>query len=247
MKAMQAAAVAAILVAACPQARAASDGGWEWMVAPYGWATSFGMDLRTAGPPPGGVDADVDFGNVIDKIDGVFQLHAEGQGENFGVLADFTYLGLAQGRTRPRFHTESDLDARLFEIAAVWSPGDRRHRGLELLSGLRYIDVDATVTLVPDNPAFGRTSFDSGRRYSDLMLGVRYGMDLSERWGLTLRGDGSFGDTDGTWGASAMLDYRTHRGAWLFGYRYLDVELESGTSGLHMTMQGPAVGYGFVF
>lgn len=243
---------AAMVVMACLaampfSARAAEGDNWDWMIAPYGWATSFGMDLRTGQPPTGGADADVGFDNIIDKIDGVFQVHAEGQGDNFGMFTDFTYLGLADDKAHPRFRTESDLDARLFELAVVWSPGAERHQGVELFAGLRYIDVDVSVALRPENPAFDGTSLDAGKNYSDFMLGARYTWALSERWGLTLRGDGSFGDTDGTWSASAIANYRTKHGAWLFGYRYLDIELESSSNEFHMTMQGPTVGYGFMF
>ena len=70
---------------------------------------------------------------------------------------------------------------------------------------------------------------------------------MSDRWGLTLRGDGSFGDTEGTWNASAFAQYRVKHGAWLFGYRYLSVEVETGNSNTEITMNGPVAGFGFVF
>jgi hypothetical protein len=78
------------------------------------------------------------------------------------------------------------------------------------------------------------------------MLGARYTW-ASDRWGLTLRGDGSFGGTEGTWNASAIGQYRTGNGAWLFGYRYLSVELDNGPSQTELTVMGPIVGYGFIF
>ena len=142
------------------------------------------------------------------------------------MFTDFTFLGLADSNDRPRFHTESDLDARLFELAGVWSPGEGRYRGWEVFAGLRYIDVDLTVQFDPANPLFNTTTFDSSDSYNDFMVGARYTWALSDRWGLTLRGDGSFGDTEGTWNASAVANYRTAHGAWFFGYRYLNVELD---------------------
>lgn len=241
-------AAASLCLAATSLSTQAADGdGWEWMVAPYGWAASIGVDLRTGEPPAGGTVVDLDFDNIIDKIDGAFQVHVEGRGDHFGMFADFTYLGLADDRSHPRFRTESDLDTRLFELAAVWSPGMERGSGIELFAGLRYIDVDLAVRLDPENPNFDTTSLDVGRSYSDLMLGIRYAWPLSDRWGLMLRGDSSFGDTDGTWNASAVLDYRMKHGAWLFGYRYLSAELESNDNRLDITMSGPMVGYGVTF
>ncbi|HJW45666.1 MAG TPA: hypothetical protein VJ484_04170, partial [Lysobacter sp.] len=208
-----------------PLAQAADGEGWEWMVAPYGWFPSISTDLQRTQPPAGGISTDTSFDSIIDKIDGAFLIHAEGQNEHWGVFTDFVFLGLADERDRPRFHTESDLDARLFELAAVWSPGEGRYRGLDVFAGLRYIDVDLTVQFDPTNPAFNTTSIDAGETFNDFMIGARYTWALSERWGLTLRGDGSFGDTEGTWNASVVANYRMKSGAWLFGYRYLSVEI----------------------
>lgn len=241
------AAAASFLAVLAPAAQAAESEGWDWMVAPYGWAASIGTDLRSGQPPYGGASSDTNFDDIIDKFDGAFQIHAEGQGDNFGAFTDFTFLGLADDKNHPRFHSESDLDARLFEIAAVWSPAAQRHQGIELFAGLRYIDVDATVQLDPENPLFDTTRLDGGASFSDFMLGARYTWAISDRWGVTFRGDGSFGETDGTWNASIVANYKMKHGAWLFGYRYLSVEMETHGNRFDTTMKGPMVGYGFMF
>jgi hypothetical protein len=239
--------VVSFLAVLAPAAQAAEGEGWDWMVAPYGWAASIGTDLRSGQPPAGGTSTDVDFDDIVDKIDGAFEMHVEGQGDDFGVFADFTFLGLADEKDHPRFHSESDLDTRLFEIAAVWSPGEQRHQGIELFAGLRYIDVDATVQLDPENPLFDTTRLDGGATFNDFMLGARYTWAISDRWGVTFRGDGSFGDTEGTWNTSVVADYKTKHGAWLFGYRYLSVEMETRGNRFDITMNGPMIGYGFMF
>lgn len=227
-------------------AHAAEGKGWDWMVAPYLWASSIDADLKTS-TPPSPASSDKDFDDVLDELDGVFQFHAEGQGEHFGVFTDFTYLGLADSKGFPRFATESDLDARLFELAAAWTPGAQRFQGFDLFVGLRYIDVDFTLQLDPVNPLFDNVTVDSGESFSDFMLGMRYTWAMSERWGLTVRGDGSFGGTEGTWNGSAIAQYRMKRGAWFFGYRYLDVEIATGSATVNITMNGPLAGYGFMF
>lgn len=232
-----------------PLAHAAEGGadGWDWMVAPYVWGMSFDSDLQRTEPPDGGINSDISFDDVLSDFDGVFQAHIEGRTDHWGVFADFTYLGLAEEREYPRFRTESDLDARLFEVAAVWSPGDERGKGLDVFAGLRYIDLDMSVIFEPTNPEFESTVFDGSQSFNDFMLGARYTLALSDRWALTLRGDGSFGDTEGTWNASAVANYQMQRGAWLLGYRYLSVEVETDDSNIDMTMHGPVIGYGFQF
>lgn len=227
-------------------ANAAEGEGWEWLVAPYGWAASIGTDLTTS-KPPSESSSDTEFRDVVDKLDGAFQIHVEGQGDVFGVFADFTYLGISDRREHPRFAIDSDLDTRLFEVAAVWNPGEGRFRGLDVFAGLRYIDVDFTTQLEPLNPVFPIVRVDTGETFNDFMVGGRYTWAMSERWSLTLRGDGSFGDTDGTWNASGVAQYRTGNGAWVFGYRHLDVEIEAAGRKTHITMSGPEVGYAFRF
>jgi hypothetical protein len=231
-----------LLAASCLHPAQADE--WEWMVAPYVWAASIGTDQSTRRPPP---ESGTDFSDIIDKIDGAFQIHIEGQGERFGMFTDFTYLSLADDKDFARVSTSSDLDSRLFELAGVWSPGEGRLKDLEIFGGLRYIDVYLGVGFDPVNPLVGDVRLDSDKSYSDIMLGARYTWPFGERWRLTLRGDGSFGDTDGAWNASAVGQYQVEYGAWLFGYRYLSVELEDADHKVDITMNGVMVGFGFIF
>jgi len=239
--------VALLLVAAPFTANATpSDGTWDWAVAPYVWAASIGTDYRTT-TPPNSVSNDLNFDDVLDKIDGVFEVRAEGQGDAFGVLADFTYFGLADEDDHRFLRTESDLDLRLIEVAAVWSPGTERFVGLETFAGARVIDLDITTQFLPFDPAFPNTSREISETYYDMMIGARYTWAPSDKWRVTLRGDGSWGDTDGTWNASLMAQYRTAHGAWAFGYRYFDVDLEEAGETLSVSLDGPVIGYVFHF
>ena len=135
----------------------------------------------------------------------------------------------------------------VFELAGVWNPSAGRYQGLDVFAGLRYIDIDFGAQFDPVNPLFNTTSFDGSESFNDFMLGARYTWALNDRWGVTVRGDGSFGDTEGTWNASGVVNYRMTHGAWLFGYRYLSVELENGGTDIDLTLDGPMIGYGFTF
>ena len=232
------------LACAFPQAAAASD--WDWVVAPYLWGAGIDTELDTHLPPPG-TGPEVNFEDLVDGLDGAFQIHIEGQGDRWGTFADFTYLGLQSSEERAAFDTEGDLDVRLFELAAVWSPGDERFSGLDVFAGLRHVDADLTVEFDPVNPAFQTTTIDTDASFNDFMLGARYTFPLSERWKLTLRGDGSWGDTAGTWNGSAVVAYATKHGAWGFGYRVLTGNFEDDDADLEIRMSGFEVGYGFRF
>lgn len=235
-----------LLLLAVAGASRAQDTGWDWMVEPYAWAATIGTDLQTRSPPIEG-EGELRFPDILDKLDGVFQLRVEGQGDRAGLFADFTYLGIASDRTGRIAETSTDLDMRLFEAAGTWRTGGARGQGLDLFAGVRYIDVDLKVGFDPANPLLTGRVLDEGRSFTDFMLGVRYTWALSERWGLTLRGDGSLGDTDGTWNAGLTAHYRTGGGAWLFGYRHLQADLETDNAQAEVAMSGPTIGYGFRF
>jgi len=238
-------ALAALAMAiASPQASASGD--WEWVVAPYLWGAGIKTDMKSESPPVEG-DSDERFVDLIDELDGVFQLHVEGQEDQWGFFGDFSYLGLASEDDRDLFHAETDIDVRLVELAGVWSPGDGRYEGWDMFGGLRQVDLDFNVDFDPVNPVFDNTRVHLSKTFNDFMLGARYTAPISDKWSVTLRGDGSWGDTDGTWGASAMFARKTEHGSWLLGYRYLDGSFKNDDTDLDVTLSGFQVGYAFRF
>lgn len=220
--------------------QSASD--WEWVAGPYVWAAGVSTDMDV---PPIGTDSS--FSDLIDKLDGAFLGRIEGQNERFGVMGDIVYLGLADSKSFERFETSSDLDTTLIDVAGVWSPGDGRMKGIELLGGLRYIDVDFRAHLAPNNTSLRTVEAGVDRSFSDALIGARYIWQMTDRWSASVRGDGSFGDTDGTWSAAATAAYRMKSGEWMFGYRYLSVELENDRTSVDIRFGGVLVGYGFRF
>ena len=84
--------------------------------------------------------------------------------------------------------------------------------------------------------------------YTDVLVGARYTAELSPTWKLISRVDGSFGDTDGTFGASMMAAWETDRfDSWAFGYRYMNGELGQDGRDIDVTLHGPVVSYAFGF
>jgi len=231
---------------ASPAYAAEGDPSWDWMVAPYVWNAGISTDLSTGVPPTFGENTTV-FEGVLDEIDGVFEVHAEGKGDHFGVMADFTFFGLASESDFASLRTETDLDMRLFDAAMTWSPGDTRGRGFDVIGGLRYIDADMSVAFRPYNPATPSVTIHLAETYNDFLLGARYTWELSDKWLLTARGDFSTGDSDGTLGASIVAQYLTSNGAWQFGYRYLDLSVDTNYLSTDLTLSGVVIGYGFRF
>jgi len=239
----------AALLLATPLAHASPSGGsWDWSIAPYIWGASFNTDVTLARPPVQASGFNK-FEDVVDKLDGAFLVHGEGQGDDWGLFGDYIFLGLSDDDQRQFLRTETDIDLSMLELAGVWAPNPERGRGFEAFAGLRRIDVDMTLQLIPNNQGIVRASIDVDDSFDDLMVGARYIFPLSDRWTLSLRGDGSWGDTDGTWNVSAVALYQMTNGAWAFGWRHLNIELQRRDAGsaLDIALDGPVVGYNFQF
>lgn len=232
---------------AAPETEAAptaTSEGWSWLVAPYIWATSVDTNLREDRPPAGN---DAAFSDIISKIDMVLQLHAEGQGDRFGVFGDLTFLSLSDNGTHRNATSESSLDVSIIELAGVWNVEPTRYDGLDVFAGVRRLGIDAGIRIEPNDPSIPSFEPDVDVGLTDFMVGARYNTALSEHWGATFRLDGSTGDTDGTINASALLRYQRGKGSWIVGYRYMDIELGEGTRSLDLTLSGPVFAYSFGF
>jgi hypothetical protein len=241
-------ALATLALALATPLQAAADTGadWSWQVVPYLWAPSVDVDFYRDLPAFGTEDS---FPNIVSEVDGAFMLHAEGQGDRFGLFGDLTFFSVGEQNSRPLFATDSGIDASIVELAGVWNVEPERLQGLELFAGLRYFDVEFDASITPLNALalFPPVSYTVDESFSDFMVGGRYIGRLSDRWGIILRGDGSWGDSDGSVGASVMFSYAMTRGSWLFGYRYLQAELPTRFQSVEVDLAGPVVAYAFQF
>jgi hypothetical protein len=233
-------------LSACAVASADEANGWDWRLEPYVWAASIGTDLRTMKPPTDN-SADTSFSDILDKLDGVFMGRVEGRGDRYGAFVDFIYLGIAQDHQFRVVSTETDLDTRVADVAFSWRPGADRDRGLDVYAGGRFIDIDLTTRFTPTDPELQPRTLDVETSFLDLLLGARYTWQGEGAWGVTVHGDASGGDTDGTWNTSAMGHYRTGNGAWLFGYRYMQAKLGADNADVRLVLNGPVFAYSFRF
>lgn len=243
---------AAMMATPLGMANAGESDALTWTLTPYIFAPSLAVDLKTNPEidfDDPSISSQSEFSDIIDKIDMAFMGHLEAQGDSFGAFADVMYIDLGNNQNFDRFYTNSDLSTIVLDAAGVWSPGEGRYSGFEVIAGLRYIDLDFQANLVPNDPAFDSVSVSNNDSYSDFLIGARYIGDFNPKWGYALRADGSFGQTDGTYNLQALLTYKLTHGVLEGGYRYFDVSLPFGNNGgdLDIAMNGLVLGYTFVW
>ena len=231
-------ALALILPASNARAEAAN---LDWLAVAYVWGPEIGTDATDP-------SIDVEFSDVIDKLEMAFLGHVEAQDDTFGGFVDVVFMGLGDNVSRPAADLNADFDVSLLDLAAVWSPAAERYSGIEAFSGLRYIAVkfDLVVDPVPAALPTLETGIDDG--YTDFLLGGRYVAPINDSWRLFFSADVSGGDTEGTWSVGGYGVYRNGAHRFYAGYRHFDLEIEDrGGKQVSTTFSGPILGYGFAF
>lgn len=217
----------------------------HWSVTPYLWATDTTVDLSFRDAAIGGDQ--VSFKDLLDTLDAAFMLHVEYGRGRWSAFGDLTYLETSDSEQRPVFFVESSSD-QVFLDAAVgyWPSGVGT--GFNVFGGLRYASFDDRYRfLLGDNQVTERRS---DKDYTDALVGARYFLPLGERWQLMLRGDRSFGDTEGTWLIRAQLAWivgERRQNRIVFGYELKEAEYQNGDLNLDYAFKGPTAGFNFRF
>ena len=226
-----------------------TDGDLNWYFTPYVWMSDTSISASINDHTIG--EAEIEFRDMVDKVEAGFQGHLEGYGEHFGFFVDLTYISAEDDSEHDGISVDAEVDTGIVELAAVYNVPGKGLEGLSLFAGARRISIDQKLMLQGDDPSGSEHKISKDDDWTDLMLGARYGLNLSEKWQLGLRGDYSMGDTEGALNLQALIGYRVQfwkiTGATMFGYRYLEFDLEDGPFKSELSMSGPMIGMRFDF
>ena len=217
---------------------------WRWSITPYAWGSSINADVTF----PGGqqVGGEVQFGNLVDKIDYGAMVHFEGQRGSWGMLVDVTYMKLGDDATRGPISANTDIELGIYEFAATYTPGGGRNPFTAIV-GARIIDLSLDMTFsVPALGASTRRSQDGSA--TDFMVGGRFTYPFNDRWFFNLRADIGTGDTKSDWNALAGFGWRFSRDlgdAVLLAWRHMELEVDKSGRNTDVTLDGPLVGVMF--
>lgn len=235
---LQEAAGPAPAMAADSQVAADEEGRrWQFAVRPFVWAASVDGTVTAAGQVS--VDFELEFSDIFEDLDfaWMMQLEARSPDDRLGILFESLFFDFS-GEKGP---VEWDLEQRLVELDLTW----RVAKGVELVGGARYIDVDAAAAV----PSLG-LAVGGGDDWVDPIVGVRGQLGLGERWSLYGRGDiGGFGvGSEFSWQLAGYVAFHVSRHFDIgLGYRHLDIERDKDSLDLDLALSGPLMGLGFNF
>jgi hypothetical protein len=232
----------ALVIPAAARAQGADDGAadrWAVEITPYLWAA--GIDGTTAADGTGSeIDTDYTFFS-LDNLDFALGAAVEARKGRWGMLYDAMYVEFSDAFPRA---PSSEVEVSGGFVEAVGSMAARNGRPLELLFGVRYVTLKATVDVAPVARAEARET------WLDPLVGLQFAHAFNDRWSVTLRGDiGGFGiSSELATNVSAMFDWQiSDKIALRGGYRLLQMDFEGDSLLLDATLQGYVVGATWAF
>lgn len=218
-----------------------------WSVTPYIWAAQTSVDLTFQDTAVGG--GDISFNDLLDTLDAAFMVQVEGGKGKWSAFGDLTYLDTSDTTERTVFTIDAE-NKQLFLDAAVayWPAGVGS--SFSLFGGMRYSGFEDRYEFRLTIDGTPVASQSSTKDYYDVLLGLRYRFDLSQRWSLLTHGDGSFGDSEGTFLVRGNFAYtvgKREMNRILFGYQYKQAKYKDGDLVTDFTFYGPMAGFDFRF
>jgi len=217
-----------------------------WSITPYFWASDTKVDIKLDGSPVAG--ADISFKDLLDQLDGAFQGHIETGKNNWSVFTDFTFISTSDSEERTLITIDTKSKQSIIDAVAAFWPGGVGS-ALNMFAGIRYTKFDDRYRFYGPNDTL-LVERKNKNDYTDALLGLRYRIDLSQRWAILTRGDLSFGDSEGTWQLQGLLAYTVGKrqlNRLMFGYQYKEAEFKDGDLKTSFTYSGPMAGFNFRF
>jgi len=219
---------------------------------PYLWIAGVSGSLRT--PVPGAPSPEISarFGDIFTNLNAIPVMGAaELRYGRFGLNTDIIGISVKVGLKPIDGPLFSGGDVRLTQVigTAMFSARLLEEAGhsLDLGLGVRAFGMATKFTLDPG--LLPGTSKSPGTSWADPLIGLRYHLDLTPGWGVTLAGDfGGTSSTQQTWQGLATVDYQVGEATLLrAGYRHLAFSFGSAALHQNIRLSGPILGATFRF
>jgi len=236
-----------LLVMALPvnAADSSSNDEWQFGAEVYLWGAS--LDAK----PTGGDNIHIGFSEIIDNLDMAIMTTLTARKGKWSLLTDIIYMDLEDDQKGTAeligmpIRTDVDVEMKAWIVTAAggYTVMETDKSSLDLLAGGRYLEIELPLEF-KIGPAKVKAK-PTGHIW-DGIIGVRGKVDLPDKWYLTYYADAGTGDSDFTWQAWAGLNYKFKKVNAVFGYRYLNWDID-GSAIDDLTVKGPVAGVKFFF
>lgn len=228
-------------------ASAQQGNGTTWSITPYLWGSKTNIDLAFRDADIGA--GEISFGDLLDVLDAAFMIQIEGGQGSWSMFTDLTYLKTSDTNERDVFTIDSKSEQTFLDAAVAYWPAGFGSQ-FSIFGGMRYTKLDDRFSYTGNIGGIVEGQLKNANDYYDVLVGLRYRFDFSDRWQLLTHGDYGFGDSEGVFLARANFAYtvgKKQQNRILFGYQYKDAEFKGGDLKTAFRNQGPMVGFDFRF
>ena len=239
-------------IAANAQSDANATGNdWEFVIAPYFLMGSISGDatIGVAGP----AEVDLDFGDILEKLQGTFMIRGEVYRGDWGLIADYLYLKLGDDIDTAEEDIVADIELKQAVFELFLSRRFRQDWGwFDVYAGIRAWDFGLRLNL-EGLPQVSAVTFNEN--WVDPVVGGRVYYFFTDRFLASFRGDmGGFGiGSDFTYTLQPGVGYSFSDWFTLvLQYKYLSTDYTNDKGELDffayaVAMNGPLLGLVFRF
>ena len=234
-------ALAAFIILPVP---AMAEEDWQYTGTFYGWLPGITTTVET---PLGDVEADVEFSDILEKLDFAFLAAVEARKGRLALVGDLQYFDLgAQASPGTAAINTVDIDSKITVLGgyALYDVSDNSDTRIELGGGLRFYDAKFDTTISGANAL----SLSDEGNWADAVLSARVTHAFNEDWfGVAYADVGGFGlgnSSDLTWQAYVGAGYRLND-SWsaIAGFRHLMFERDFDGRMVTSNVGGPVIGF----
>ena len=249
-----------LMATPAPAESAGTDDRYQFTARLYGWFPGVSGDLKYDIPGTGG-SVDIDAGDILDALEGVFMGTFLVQRGDWSLITDLIYLNLASDKRStvgfprgpgPGINTRVDqeLTGWVWSLAGGYLFYERDGTRVNALLGARMLDLDAKAKFSitgPLPPTLPSRKLRNSETLWDGIVGVNGRIGFTERWFAPFHLDVGTGDSSLTWQGVAGVGYGFNWGDITLTYRHLYYDQSSDKLIQNLAFSGPAVGVNFRF
>ena len=226
------------------------DDGWEFVVAPYVWASAMKIDIDT--PQGEHVQVDESFSDIFSAIKFVFMGAFEARKGRFVNVNDLIFLHTGSNTTGsigPGL-VEADADMRTIMVTSVagYRVVDKGPMFVDLMAGARLTSMRAELEL--SGPLNNSVERERSKTKIGPVIAGRVRVPFGDKWGAMLYGDvGGFGVVaDISYELIGTIQYDISS-QWRLGagWRYLKAKQDKGDFDIDLKLSGPFLTAAFRF
>jgi hypothetical protein len=241
------AAAAAPAPAAATPAPSPTPSGWRFEIVPYLWAAGLDGDVKVGRLPTAGVEAT--FSDLLNVLDFALMGSFVARRDRGGFFVDALYFDLSDSASTPNdVYGDADvgLTEQMYSAAGTYRVNDGGKVPVEILGGLRYVDISGDLELT-SGIAAGR-KVNGSVNWWDGFVGANIHWEFAEHWALVGYGDIGGGGSKLTWQALAGIDWTfSPHLSGKFGYRYMSIDYDETELLYDVAMAGGYAGLGIRF